>query len=61
LCPQPKKGFEDCEVFDQLMEKHFENVDKAIAEFAITRAPNVKAIADLALYNYIEVRNRGGL
>lgn len=55
LLHRAAQGFEDCEVFNELMEKHHENLDETLAEYAATRAPNVKAIADLALYNYIEV------
>jgi kynurenine 3-monooxygenase len=49
-------GFEDCRVLDELMESEsdWENLFKA---FQRERKPNADAIADMALNNFIEMRD----
>ncbi|GAB5524962.1 MAG: NAD(P)/FAD-dependent oxidoreductase [Roseivirga sp.] len=51
-------GFEDCYVFNQLMEKHGDINDALLAEYQSLRIPDGNAIADLALYNFIEMRDK---
>ena len=51
-------GFEDCYVFDQLLEKHGDINDALLAEYQELRIPDGNAIADLALYNFIEMRDK---
>lgn len=51
-------GFEDCYVFDQLLEKHGEINDALLKEYQDLRIPDGNAIADLALYNFIEMRDK---
>ncbi|MCL4139269.1 UNVERIFIED_CONTAM: hypothetical protein GTU68_025315 [Idotea baltica] len=51
-------GFEDCFVFNQLLEKHGEINDQLLAEYQSLRIPDGNAIADLALYNFIEMRDK---
>ncbi len=53
-------GFEDCVVFDQLLEKHGDNWNALFAEFQQARKPNSDAIAELAYLNFIEMRDRVG-
>lgn len=53
-------GFEDVRILDQLIEEHGENWNKALNEFQHLRKPNTDAIADLALYNFIEMRDLSG-
>jgi len=50
-------GFEDCFVFDQLLEKHHGDFSKVLPEYAKTRKPNGDAIAELSLRNFIEMRD----
>lgn len=50
-------GFEDCTVLNQLMNKHGENWEAIFSEFEETRKPDADAIADLALQNFIEMRD----
>lgn len=50
-------GFEDCFVFDQLLEKHQGDFSKVLPEYAKTRKPNGDAIAELSLRNFIEMRD----
>ncbi|MDO7884683.1 NAD(P)/FAD-dependent oxidoreductase [Hymenobacter sp. CA2-7] len=52
-------GFEDCTVLNQLLEQHGEaNWDRVMDEFEHQRKPNTDAMADLALYNFVEMRDR---
>jgi kynurenine 3-monooxygenase len=51
-------GFEDCVVLNELMEKHNDDWDKIFEEFQILRKPDADAIAELALANFIEMRDK---
>lgn len=53
-------GFEDCVVLNELMEKHGDNWDLIFEEFQNLRKPDADAIAELALANFIEMRDRVG-
>jgi kynurenine 3-monooxygenase len=53
-------GFEDCSEWWRLTEKHGENWKNLFDEYAKIRKPNGDAIAELALYNYIEMRDNVG-
>lgn len=50
-------GFEDCTILDQLFEKYNNNLVNILKEFSETRWRDVHAICDLALYNYVEMRD----
>lgn len=59
-------GFEDCLVLDELLDKYLadcepSNVDKALGkvleEYSRLRCPNGHSMCDLAMYNYIEMRD----
>ncbi|XP_078672663.1 kynurenine 3-monooxygenase-like isoform X1 [Branchiostoma floridae x Branchiostoma belcheri] len=49
-------GFEDCLVFDEIMEKLDSDLSKVLPEYSMYRSPDAHAINDLAMYNYIEMR-----
>uniref|UniRef100_UPI00398ECD0F kynurenine 3-monooxygenase n=1 Tax=Pristiophorus japonicus TaxID=55135 RepID=UPI00398ECD0F len=49
-------GFEDCIVFDELMNQFHNDISKCLPEFSRLRVPDDHAIADLAMYNYVEMR-----
>ncbi len=49
-------GFEDCGVLDALLERH-SRWEEAFAEFFRLRKPNADAIADMAVENFIEMRD----
>uniref|UniRef100_A0A3Q3DTA2 Kynurenine 3-monooxygenase n=1 Tax=Hippocampus comes TaxID=109280 RepID=A0A3Q3DTA2_HIPCM len=49
-------GFEDCIVFDEIMEQFNEDFSAVLPEYSRVRVPDDHAIADLAMYNYIEMR-----
>ncbi len=50
-------GFEDCYVFDQLADKFWDDKESLFEEFQNSRKPDADAIADLALRNFIEMRD----
>jgi kynurenine 3-monooxygenase len=51
-------GFEDCSVLNALIEKHQENWTAILQEYQQLRKPDADAIADLALNNFIEMRDK---
>src|SRR5690606_32289840 len=51
-------GFEDCIVLNQLLDEHADNWDKALPEFQRLRKPDCDAITDLALNNFVEMRDK---
>ncbi len=51
-------GFEDCRILDELLESHGESWDKVFAEFTRLRKPAGDAVLELALRNYIEMRDK---
>lgn len=53
-------GFEDCSEWWRLVEAHGENWDVVFDQYTQERKPNGDAIADLALQNYIEMRDLVG-
>src|SRR5690554_3105686 len=53
-------GMEDCTVFIDLLEKHNEKDGSLFNLFSENRVKDGDAIADLALYNYIEMRDLAG-
>ncbi|KAJ0180371.1 hypothetical protein K1T71_003775 [Dendrolimus kikuchii] len=50
-------GFEDCTLLDQLFQKHKDDLVSILEEFSKTRWQDTFAISDLAMYNYIEMRD----
>jgi kynurenine 3-monooxygenase len=51
-------GFEDCSVLNSLIEKHNDNWSAILPEYQSLRKPDGDAIADLALNNFIEMRDK---
>ena len=51
-------GFEDCRVLNQLITKHEHNWNNILNEYQQLRKPDGDAIATLALYNFIEMRDK---
>ena len=51
-------GFEDCVVLNGLMDKHNEDWKLILAEYQLLRKPDGDAIAELALNNFIEMRDK---
>ncbi|KAJ8418023.1 hypothetical protein AAFF_G00137320 [Aldrovandia affinis] len=49
-------GFEDCLVFNEVMDQLDEDFSAVLKEYSRVRVPDDHAIADLAMYNYIEMR-----
>ena len=50
-------AFEDCFELDRLITEHGPDWAKVLPEFTRRRKPNADAIAELALYNYLEMRD----
>jgi kynurenine 3-monooxygenase len=51
-------GFEDCSVLNSLVDKHSEDWSKILAEYQTLRKPDGDAICDLALNNFVEMRDK---
>jgi kynurenine 3-monooxygenase len=51
-------GFEDCSVLNRLIEKHDEDWSTILSEYQQLRKPDGDAIAELALNNFIEMRDK---
>jgi kynurenine 3-monooxygenase len=50
-------GFEDCTVFDEMYKEANGNWDGLLDRFSVQRVPDGNAILDLALANYVEMRD----
>jgi kynurenine 3-monooxygenase len=50
-------GFEDCRELNLLLDKHRDDWEKVLPAFQELRKPNADAIAQLALDNFIEMRD----
>ncbi len=51
-------AFEDCVVLDDCLEEFPENHERAFAEYFRRRKQNIDALADLAIGNFIEMRDK---
>ena len=51
-------AFEDCVVLDECLEKFADNRERAFAEYFSRRKENADALADLAIGNFIEMRDK---
>jgi kynurenine 3-monooxygenase len=51
-------GFEDCRILDELIEQHGEDWEEILQQYQTLRKPDGDAIADLAINNFIEMRDR---
>jgi len=51
-------AFEDCVVLDECLEKFTQDRQRAFAEYFERRKVNADALADLALENFIEMRDK---
>jgi kynurenine 3-monooxygenase len=51
-------GFEDCRVLNELIDKHNEDWSLILDEYQTLRKPDGDAIAELALNNFIEMRDK---
>jgi kynurenine 3-monooxygenase len=50
-------GFEDCGVLNQMLDAYHDNWDEVLPNFQKVRKPDADAIAQLALDNFIEMRD----
>jgi kynurenine 3-monooxygenase len=51
-------GFEDCTCLLELLDRHGPNWTRVFSEFEETRKVNTDAIADMAVENFVEMRDR---
>src|SRR5213082_3337429 len=51
-------AFEDCVVMDECLERFLDNRERAFAEYFERRKENADALADLAIGNFIEMRDK---
>jgi kynurenine 3-monooxygenase len=51
-------AFEDCVVLDECLEQFPDNRERAFSEYSSRRKPNTDALADLAINNFIEMRDK---
>ena len=51
-------GFEDCVVLNELIEQHKENWPAILTDYQKLRKPDGDAIADLAVANFVEMRDK---
>jgi len=51
-------AFEDCVVLDECLEKFPDNRERVFAEYFSRRKENADALADLAIGNFIEMRDK---
>lgn len=51
-------GFEDCRILDELIAQHGDDWTSTLAQYQVLRKPDGDAIADLAINNFIEMRER---
>jgi len=50
-------GMEDCVVLNEILDNCNDDISKALPAYSKQRNPDAEAIIDLALYNYIEMRD----
>ena len=53
-------GFEDCTVLSSLLDKHGEDWSTIMKAYQAARKPNGDAVAQLALLNFVEMRDKVG-
>ena len=53
-------GFEDCRVLNQLLNEHDDKWELVLEEFQQARKPDADAISNLALQNFVEMRDLVG-
>src|SRR5438046_4475412 len=53
-----KAAFEDCVVLDECLAEFPDNRERAFAEYFARRKENADALADLAVENFIEMRDK---
>lgn len=50
-------GFEDCTVFSRILDESKHNWEVALQEYSAQRWEDAHSICDLAMYNYVEMRD----
>jgi kynurenine 3-monooxygenase len=50
-------GFEDCLILNSILDQNKDDVGSTVHEFTARRVEDAHAICDLAMYNYVEMRD----
>ncbi|XP_063884132.1 kynurenine 3-monooxygenase-like [Scylla paramamosain] len=50
-------GMEDCVVLNEILDQYGDDLTKALPAYSKRRNPDAEAIVDLAMYNYVEMRD----
>merc|ERR1712062_157614 len=50
-------GMEDCRVLDEAFDSNGDDISQALVDYSKHRNPDAEAMCDLAMYNYIEMRD----
>lgn len=50
-------GFEDCTILNNLLNSNNNNISRTLQEYTNIRVKSSYAIANLAMYNYLEMRD----
>lgn len=51
-------GFEDCRILDELIDRYGDDWKMILSEYQLSRKPDADAIADLAINNFTEMRDK---
>jgi kynurenine 3-monooxygenase len=51
-------GFEDCRILDELIDQHGDDWTSILQEYQVLRKQDADAIADMAVNNFVEMRDR---
>ncbi len=51
-------GFEDCRILDELIDKYEEDWKTILNQYQVSRKPDTDAIADMAINNFTEMREK---
>ena len=51
-------GFEDCRILDELIDQHGDDWTAILYNYQLSRKPDADAIADLAVNNFMEMRDK---
>lgn len=50
-------GFEDCTILNNLLDEYNDDISKSLQEYTKIRVKSTYAVSDLAMYNYLEMRD----
>ena len=51
-------GFEDCRMFDELLDRYADDLEACFDQYSKTRKPNGDGVQDLSMHNFIVMRDK---